>query len=64
MAKVVVYLRDQELNALIKLADQEYRAPRAQAALMLCTELERLGLLNRSQQTTGQDNDHVGQHAS
>jgi hypothetical protein len=63
MAKVVVYLRDQELNALIRLADQEYRAPKAQAALMLRTELERLGLLSTSQPTTGQEANHVGQRA-
>ena len=64
MAKVIVYLRDQELNALTKLAQQEYRAPKAQAALMLRTELERLGLLNAVQQTTNQETTHDGQCAS
>jgi hypothetical protein len=45
MAKVVVYLREQELQALNELAEKEYRAPRAQAALILKAELERLGML-------------------
>ena len=45
MAKVIVYLREQELQALYQLAQKEYRAPKAQAALILKTELERLGML-------------------
>lgn len=45
MARVVVYLRDQEQSALYQLAIKEYRAPRAQAALIIRKELERLGLL-------------------
>ena len=45
MAKVIVYLRDQERSALYELATKEYRAPKAQAALIIRKELERLGLL-------------------
>ena len=45
MAKVIVYLREPEMQALNRLAQKEYRAPKAQAALMLRTELERLGML-------------------
>ena len=45
MAKVIVYLREQERTALYELATKEYRAPKAQAALIIRKELERLGLL-------------------
>ena len=46
MARVVIYLRDQEVNALHRLAQQEYRAPKAQAALIIRKELERLGMVS------------------
>jgi len=46
MARVVIYLRDQEARALQKLARLEYRAPKAQAALIIRKELERLGLVS------------------
>jgi hypothetical protein len=52
MAKVVVYLHENELQALNNLAQKEYRAPRAQAALILRTELERLGMLATTPQPT------------
>jgi len=45
MAKIIVYLRDQERDALYRLAEQEYRQPKAQAALIIRTELERRGIL-------------------
>ena len=45
MAKVIVYLRDHELSALNHLAAQEYRVPKAQAALIIRKELERLKLI-------------------
>ena len=45
MARVVIYLRDTEVNALQLLAQQEYRAPKAQAALIIRKELERLGMV-------------------
>ena len=46
MARVVIYLRDQEARALQKLAQLEYRAPKAHAALIIRKELERLGLVS------------------
>ncbi len=51
MAKVIVYLREYEMQALNQLAQKEYRAPKAQAALMLRTELERLGMLENLPQS-------------
>ena len=45
MAKVIIYLRDHELTALNDLAQREYRAPKAQAALMIRRELEKLGMI-------------------
>ncbi len=45
MAKVIIYLREHELTALNELAQREYRAPKAQAALIIRKELERLGLI-------------------
>jgi hypothetical protein len=65
MAKVIVYLREQEMQALNLLAQKEYRAPKAQAALMLRTELERLGMLdNVPTFTTAPEAHHDAQHAS
>ena len=45
MAKVIIYLPEQENHALEGIAQREYRAPQAQAALIIRSELERLGLL-------------------
>ena len=45
MAKVIIYLRDHEITALNDLAQREYRAPKAQAALMIRRELEKLGMI-------------------
>ena len=45
MAKVIIYLRDNESAALNDLAQREYRAPKAQAALIIRQELERLGMI-------------------
>lgn len=45
MARVIVYLREQEISALQVLAQREYRALKAQAALIIREELERLGLI-------------------
>lgn len=53
MAKVIIYLKDCELTALNSLAQREYRALKAQAALIIRNELERLGLI-LSEQTTHQ----------
>lgn len=62
MAKVIVYLRDQEHSALYKLAVKEYRAPKAQAALIIRKELERLGLL--PMEPENQEGQHDEQPAS
>lgn len=45
MPKLVIYLRDQDHNALEALSQQEYRVPKAQAALIIRQELERRGLV-------------------
>jgi hypothetical protein len=45
MAKVIIYMRDHELTALTDLAQREYRAPKAQAALIIRRELEKLGMI-------------------
>ena len=50
MAKVIIYLRDHEFTALNDLAQREYRAPKAQAALMIRRELEKLGMILGEQQ--------------
>ncbi len=49
MAKVIIYLRDPELMALNDLAQREYRAPKAQAALIIRRELEKLGMIRGEQ---------------
>jgi hypothetical protein len=46
MARIVIYLPNQERNALYQLALREYRVPHAQAALIIRKELERLGMLS------------------
>ncbi|MFZ5904470.1 MAG: hypothetical protein ACOYZ8_13070 [Chloroflexota bacterium] len=48
MARIVVYLQDPEMAALHQLAQQEYRPPKAQAALIIRNELKRLGLVSIS----------------
>ncbi|MBT7711884.1 MAG: hypothetical protein HN745_09190 [Deltaproteobacteria bacterium] len=45
MTKLIIYLRDEEFSALSNLAQREYRVTKAQASLIIRTELERLGLL-------------------
>ncbi|MCJ7432286.1 MAG: hypothetical protein MUO77_02235 [Anaerolineales bacterium] len=50
MAKVIIYLRGHDLTALNDLAQREYRAPKAQAALIIRRELERLGMIPGEQQ--------------
>jgi hypothetical protein len=46
MAKIIVYLGEQEHNALHQLAQREMRVPRAQAALIIRQELARVGMLS------------------
>ncbi len=45
MAKIIVYLGEQERSALNQLAQREMRVPRAQAALIIRQELVRQGML-------------------
>ena len=45
MSKVIIYLPETEFSALQQLAVQEYRATKAQAALIIRGELTRLGLI-------------------
>jgi hypothetical protein len=49
MAKVIIYLRDHELTVLKDLAQREYRVPKAQAALIIRRELEKLGMITGEQ---------------
>ncbi len=58
MAKVIIYLRDQELTALNELAQREYRPLKAQAALIIRKELEKLGMIpaEQSNQTKSPSN--------
>jgi len=51
MARITISLRDQEKTALRALAEKESRDPRAQAALIICQELERRGLLVSDEST-------------
>lgn len=53
MAKVIIYLRDNELGALHELAQQEYRAPKAQAAWILRQELKCRGMIPAESVTAG-----------
>jgi hypothetical protein len=45
MAKVIIYLHEHELTALSELAEREYRSIKAQAALIIRKELERLEMI-------------------
>jgi hypothetical protein len=45
MARIVIYLPDPEMNALHQLAQQEYRAPKVEAAWIIRNELQRRGLV-------------------
>ncbi len=45
MKRLVIFLNDQEAGALRRLADREFRDPRAQATLIIRNTLRELGLL-------------------
>ncbi|MBT3313036.1 MAG: hypothetical protein HN390_00340 [Anaerolineae bacterium] len=55
MPKLIIYLRDQDLHALANLADQEYRVPKAQAALIIRQELERRGFVPVTNKTNTEE---------
>ena len=46
MTRITINLKEQEKLALRVLAEKEFREPRAQAALIIQSELVRLGLLD------------------
>lgn len=46
MQRINVPLSQAEMTALVKIAEAEYRHPRAQAALLIRVELKRQGLLS------------------
>jgi hypothetical protein len=53
MDRIVISLEHQEMTALLRLSQSEYRDPRLQVALLIRQELERRGLIedrNRSLQ--------------
>lgn len=50
MTKLIIYLREEEFSALSNLAQREYRVTKAQASLIIRTELERLGLLRKREE--------------
>jgi hypothetical protein len=45
MAKIIIYLHEHEFTALSELAEHEYRSIKAQAALIIRRELERLEMI-------------------
>ena len=45
MSRIVISLTPSESDALLQMAEREYRHPRDQAALIIRNELERAGLL-------------------
>lgn len=51
MAQITIYLPEPDNRALEELARLEFRTPKEQAALIICAELERQGLLDPSDKT-------------
>ncbi len=51
MAQITIYLPEQDNQALEELARLEFRTPKEQAALIICAELERQGLLEPTDET-------------
>lgn len=49
MARVTIYLPELDHQALEELAIQQFRTPKEQAAIIICAELERQGLLEPSE---------------
>jgi hypothetical protein len=64
MAKIIVYLGEQERSALQQLAQREMRVPRAQAALIIRQELVRQGMIPNQNNPQGQDQGSVLEMAS
>jgi hypothetical protein len=55
MTKLIIYLKEHEFTALKTLAEQEYRVPKAQASLIICKELEHLGMIEIEQEKHSPD---------
>lgn len=55
MERITVFLQPSEKDALLRLANKEYRDPRYQAALIIRRELERCGELPISKETDCRD---------
>ena len=51
MARVTIYLPELDNRALEELALLEFRTPKEQAALIICAELEKQGLLDPPDET-------------
>jgi hypothetical protein len=51
MAQITIYLPEPDNRALEELARLEFRTPKEQAALIICAELERQGLLEPTDET-------------
>jgi len=66
MPKIIVYLRYQDHDALTELAQNEYRVPKAQAALIIRRELEKRGLIRLSEdhETMGEEEIYDNQKAA
>ncbi len=59
MARITITLKSNEVDALIILADREFRDPRDQAALIIRQELERRGLLANPEQAKSESHEVV-----
>lgn len=55
MAQITIYLPEPDNRALEELARLEFRSPKEQAALIICAELERQGLLDPSDKAKEDD---------
>jgi hypothetical protein len=64
MAKIIVYLGEQERTALQQLAQRGMRVPRAQAALIIREELVRQGMIPIQNNPQGQDQGAILEMAS
>lgn len=63
MPRLTVPLTNEEAHALSQLACEQYRDIRLQAALIIITELKKLGYLNAAQQANGADDEQTARLA-
>ena len=64
MPKIIVYLAEQERNALQQLAQREMRVPRAQAALIIRQELRRLGMVPARSTVSDEETNEPGEQGA